>query len=266
MAITPSSISDSLLELLGPLQQNPVPDPGHYFMDTPDQLSLRRYGASPGSHSHDHFQVLLGLSGSLELEVEGRGVRVASGGGCVIAPGDRHDFESRHGSLCLVLDSAHPAWALCAGRVRAVAPPAQALPLAHYLASALQQGRPLARAHGPALLREAWLAGWGPESAPPPATRRPIDWPALQQWAARQWHTEVTVADLAAQVHLSPSQFAARCRDDQGMGAMAWLRGLRLTQARLLRSSGMAVAEVARRTGYRSPSALTAALRRTHNP
>ena len=33
-------------------------------MDTPDQLSLRRYGASPGSHSHDHFQILLGLQGS----------------------------------------------------------------------------------------------------------------------------------------------------------------------------------------------------------
>lgn len=231
-------------------------------MNASDLLSLRRYGASPGSHSHDHFQILLGLSGTLELEVEGHGVRVASGLGCVIAPGYHHDFESRHGSLCLVLDSAHPAWAQCAGLRGAVMPPAQALPLAHYLASALQQGHPLALAHGPALLREAWL-GSGPEPTPPPgARRRPIDWPALQQWAAQQWHNDLTVADLAAQVHLSPSQFAARCRDDQGMGAMAWLRSQRLAQARLLRGSGMAVAEVARRTGYHSPSALTAALRR----
>ena len=37
-------------------------------------------------------------------------------------------------------------------------------------------------------------------------------------------------------------------------------------QARVLRSTGMAVAEVAQRTGYRSPSALIAALRRAeHN-
>ena len=71
------------------------------------------------------------------------------------------------------------------------------------------------------------------------------------------------MADLAAQVHLSPSQFAARCRGEHGVGAMAWLRGLRLAQARVLRGTGMAVAEVAQRTGYRSPSALTAALRRT---
>jgi len=67
-----------------------------------DALSLRQYGASPGSHSHGHFQILLGLAGVLDLEVEGRGLRVASGGGCVIEPGARHDFESVHGSLCLV--------------------------------------------------------------------------------------------------------------------------------------------------------------------
>ena len=29
-------------------------------------LSLRRYGASPGSHAHAHFQVLVGLEGALD--------------------------------------------------------------------------------------------------------------------------------------------------------------------------------------------------------
>ena len=127
-------------------------------------------------------------------------------------------------------------------------------------------GRPLAQTHGPALLLEAWLAGSTPHTSLHRSTRqRTIDWPALQRWAALQWHRELNVADLAAQVHLSPSQFATRCREDQGMGAMAWLRGQRLAQARLLRGTGMAVAEVARRTGYRSPSALTAALRRAED-
>lgn len=223
-----------------------------------DALSLRQYGASPGSHSHGHFQILLGLAGVLDLEVEGRGLRVASGGGCVIEPGARHDFESAHGSLCLVLDSAHPGWARCMAHP---APAAHALPLARYLTSALQQGQPLALQHGPALLREAWLPH---EHAPSPTSprRRAIDWPALRQWAAGQWQHPLSVADLAAQVHLSPAQFAARCRQEQGLAAMAWLRGLRLEQAQWLRTRGLPVAEVARRTGYRSPSALTAALRR----
>ena len=114
-------------------------------MGAAESLSLRRYGASPGSHSHDHFQILLGLSGALDLEVAGHGVRVAPGGGCVIAPGDRHDFESSRGSVCLVLDSAHPGWAQCASAQLTTALPTDALPLAHYLASALQQGRPLAQ-------------------------------------------------------------------------------------------------------------------------
>lgn len=229
-----------------------------------ESLSLRQYGASPGSHSHEHFQILLGLSGALDLEVDGRGVRVAPGAGCVIAPGDRHDFESSRGSVCLVLDSAHPDWAQCANPRRTTTLSADALPLARYLASALQQGRPLAQTHGPALLLEAWLGDAHPH-IPQLNTerRRAIDWLALQQWAAQQWHRDLTVADLAARVHLSPSQFAARCREDQGQSAMAWLRSQRQAQARMLRGTGMAVAEVARRTGYRSPSALTAALRRT---
>ena len=43
---------------------------------------------------------------------------------------------------------------------------------------------------------------------------------------------------------------------------MQWLRQQRLAHARQQRGLGLSVAEVARRTGYRSPSALTAALRR----
>ena len=120
-------------------------------MTPTESLSLRHYGASPGSHSHDHFQILLGLSGTLELEIAGHGMRVAPGGGCVIAPGDRHAFESSRGSVCLVLDSARPGWAHCIGLRHRATPPADALPLARYLASALQQGRPLAQAQGPAL-------------------------------------------------------------------------------------------------------------------
>lgn len=218
----------------------------------PGTLSLRRYGASPGSHSHSHFQVLLGLSGMLELEIDGRGMRVPSGSGCVIAPGARHDFEARRGSLCLVLDSDSEGWAHCVQRTA----PATAWPLARYLASALSQRPqpPLAQSLGPALLLEAWqaVANSGARAqAAAPARGRPIDWTALERWAAQNWHQPLTVADLASRVHLSPGQFAARCQSEQGVGAMAWLR-----------AGGMAVAEVARQTGYRSPSALTAALRR----
>lgn len=229
-----------------------------------DTLSVRRYGAAPGSHSHAHFQILWGLSGTLELEVDGRGLRLACGAGCVIAPGALHDFASAQGSECLVLDSSDPHWARCLGQAPAAAT-APALPLVRYLAAALQQGSALAQQHGPALLLESWLLG-SAHAAPGTGRRRPIDWHALRTWVAAHWHRPLGVADLAQRVHLSPAQFAERCRHEQGLPPMAWLRSLRLEQAQWLRSQGVPVAEAARRTGYRSPSALTAALRRAAPP
>ncbi|MGJ7510337.1 helix-turn-helix domain-containing protein [Variovorax sp. GT1P44] len=218
-------------------------------------LSLRRYGASRGSHAHAHFQVLVGLDGVLDLEVEGRGRRIGVGDGWVVQPGDAHDFESRNGSRCLVLDSTQDLWAQRAGR-SPIAP--QVLSLARYLAVCLSQPStpPLALHHGQSLLLEAW----GPSLQ---STRgRTIDWAALSAWAQARWHRPLGVADLASVACLSPSQFAQRCRDELGVSAMQWLRTQRLMHAQQLRASGVAVAETARRTGYRSPSALTAALRR----
>lgn len=218
-----------------------------------DELSVRQYGGAPGAHAHAHFQILLGLDGVLELEVQGRGRRVGAGEGLVIAPGDRHDFESAQGASCLVLDSVQPAW----GRLLTQPPSPDLWPLARYLAASCVAGRVRAQSLGPALMLEAWT--------PPPLRlrpRRPIDWATLNAWASARAATPLSVADLAAQVHLSPAQFTERCRQDWGMSPMAWLRALRLDMARRLRASALPVAEVARRCGYRSPSALTAALRR----
>lgn len=220
-------------------------------------LSLRSYGASRGSHAHDHFQVLIGLDGMLELEIEGRGQRIAAGGGYVVAPGDRHDFEATGGSRCLVLDTGLAAWTACSNT-----PPAlpHALMLARYLAQCLSQAQhhALALQHGPQLLREAWALP-SPEA---PRARRRIDWSALTAWAEANWHQPIGVAELAAVACLSASQFAQRCREEQQMSVMQWLRIRRLAHARALRRGGLPVAEAARRTGYRSPSALTAAMRR----
>jgi AraC-like DNA-binding protein len=220
----------------------------------PEALSLRTYGPSPGSHAHDHFQALVGLEGVLELEVEGRGRRIAAGDAFLVAPGDRHDFESATGSRCLVLDTRLDLWSLCAAAPR---DRRQVGSLAHYLSHALLRHQPLAALHGPGLLLEAWG-----RPQPPAGTRRRIDWPALQAWAQPRLDQPLSVAQLAQQAHLSPSQFALRCHEAHGVPVMQWLRLQRLARAQQLRAMGLPVAEVARRTGYRSPSALTAALRR----
>jgi AraC-like DNA-binding protein len=217
-------------------------------------LSLRQYGTSPGSHAHDHFQVLLGLEGTLELEVQGCGMRISAGSGYVIAPGERHDFEADGSAHCLVLDTAETGWANAVGRPLQ---PTTSLALARYLQLALGRKDSLAQHYGPLLLLDCWRA---PKVAPVRSQRR-IDWSGLAQWCQQQMHRPLTVIDLAQQVFLSPSQFAVRCQQETGMRPMQWLRDLRLQRARLLRAQGLAMAEIARRCGYQSASALTAALR-----
>jgi AraC-like DNA-binding protein len=225
-------------------------------MATPQgSLSLRHYGASHGSHAHDHFQVLLGLDGVLELEVQGRGQRIGTGQGCVIAPGERHDFEARSGSRCLVLDTAQTGWAHCPAQPTQAA---QALALAHYLAQALQDPDSLAQHYGPLLLLDAWRT----PSPLPKRYERPIDWAQLAVWTGQHLHEPLSVAQLAQQVFLSPSRFAERCRRETGLSVMQWLRSQRLALAVQLRDDGTSVTETALRCGYQSPSALTAALRR----
>lgn len=231
------------------------PIPSEIMSAPQGSLSLRQYGASPGSHAHPHFQVLLGLDGVLELDIQGRGQRIGAGQGCVIAPGERHDFEARSGSRCLVLDTAHAGWAHCPAQP---AQAAQALALAHYLAQALQHPDSLAQHHGPLLLLDAWRA----PNAAPKRYERPIHWDQLAVWASQHLHETLSVAQLAQQVFLSPSRFAERCRRETGLSAMQWLRNQRLALAAQLRDSGLSVAEAALRCGYQSPSALTAALRR----
>lgn len=223
-------------------------------------LAVREYGRSPGSHAHDHAQVLIGLEGVLALEVEGRGLRIGAGDALLVGAGARHDFEAeRLRSRCLVLDSVHPLWA---GQPMRPRDAGAISALAQYLAATLQQGAPLARLHGPALLLEAW----SPASGTPQRPRRRIAWDALSAWVQANLHQPLGLAELAAQVHLSPSQFALRCHEVHGQSPIDWLRSLRLAKARELRALGQPVREVARRTGYRSPSALTAALRRTASP
>ncbi len=229
----------------------------------PGLLSLRHYGASHGSHAHSHFQVLLGLEGLLDLEIEGRGQRIAAGDGCVIPPGERHDFESRSGSRCLVLDTADAGWQYHAHRPMHNA---HASSLARYLDLALQRGSPAAQQWGAPLLLEAWGAE-GNQRLPHPPKRpqRPIDWRQLTAWARQHLHEPLTVAQLAQQVYLSPTQFASRCRSETGLSVMQWVRAQRLSLATHLRQRGHSVADTALQCGYLSPSALTAAMRKQRN-
>lgn len=218
------------------------------------EWSIRFYGPSPGGHSHDHFQVLWGLDGKLELEVEGKSAELSEGHGLVIAPNERHNFESLTGSRCLILDSPDIGWS-SRERIPRFAKATDLL--ARFIAEAIEQQLPIDQDHAALLYAQSW--GPLPEAR---RARRSVDWHALTRWVTGRLSTPLTAPDLAEEACLSESQFRSRCLEALGCSPMQWVRRLRLQQAQILRSQGMSVAEVAKRTGYDSPSALTAALQR----
>jgi AraC-like DNA-binding protein len=213
----------------------------------------------------DHFQVVFGMQGRLELMLKGRRHAVQAGRVLVIPPGEQRRCAMRSGAACLVLrsgEAAHrAALAPLAGQVRSVHP--STAHLMRYLASRRHADDAASQAATIELLI-ASLAASTPLGGP--RLRRSIDWEALDRWVDERLDEPLAVADLAAQVHLSAPQFALRCRAELGMSPMALVRRRRLAAARRCLDAGMPVDQVALQCGYQSPSALTAALRREPLP
>lgn len=198
--------------------------------------SLRRYRGDHGAHAHEHAQLLFGLQGSLEVEVDGRLARVDAETGLIVPAGARHASLARRGALVWVLDA----------------------PVAHGLERwrAFRLPAPLA----PCLPTDTLLAL--ATGAPRALPRRRLD-PALLAAQVRQHlHEPWPAARLAAACALSLPQFHARWPALTGATPQAWLRGLRLDEAERLLRAGRTAEAVAARVGYASASALLFALRR----
>lgn len=221
-------------------------------MSPTSHLSVRTYGQAPGGHMHDHFQLIWPLHGCLELEIEGKGIALQVGDGLLVRPGDRHDFESRNGSRCLVLDSSESVWLHRTDR------PTFARSVSHmaaFLAVALEEKLPLAIESGEQLLAQSWGASHSAGKV-----RRTIHWKTLTSWASVRLDQKLRTAELAELACLSESQFRARCLEELGLTPMQWIRQLRLIKAQQLREAGMNVADISARVGYETPSALAAAI------
>ena len=198
--------------------------------------SLRRYLGDHGAHAHAHAQVLFGVGGTLEIEVDGRPGRVDASAGLVVPPGARHASASRRGASVWVIDTP-PGPGL--ERLRAFAPPARwstRTDAADLLAAIAAAPRVLARRRLETAQVDEVLAGYLHE-----------DWPN---------------ARLAAVCALSVARFHARWLALTGLAPQAWLRAHRLDIAASLLRAGVPLETAALQVGYRSASALGVALRR----
>ena len=73
-------------------------------------LSLRHYNHDQIIHSHHHTQLVFGLRGRLDFEIEGQGSRIQQQFLAVVPSEARHACGSPDGSMCLVLDIPDGDW------------------------------------------------------------------------------------------------------------------------------------------------------------
>jgi AraC-like DNA-binding protein len=210
----------------------------HASPPRPITASLRRYHGEHAAHAHDFAQVLMGMSGCLELEVNGRAARVDASTGLVVPPGALHCFaaDADAGASVWVMDA--PAGAgLDRFKAFALWPGWSPRDSAAHLLSHL--------AHATSV-----------------QSRRKIDPARLEAVLTSSLHESWPVARMAALYCLSAPQFQTRWRALTGLTPQAWLRARRLDAAEPLLRCGWTLEAAALQVGYRSASALLFALQR----
>lgn len=197
--------------------------------------SQRRYLGEYAAHRHEHSQVLMGLKGLLELELDGRRTYVDAASALVVPAGMWHAYVADAPAAVLVIDS--PAYEGLE-RFRRFEPPS------HWKEN-LNAGRAVAE-----IVKASSLL-----------VRRRIDLAKLDAAIDADLHGAWSAARMAALCALSPQRFHRRFLELTGTTPMAYVRRRRLQKAEQLLRAGHTLEAAALQVGYSSASALCFALR-----
>lgn len=232
-------------------------------------LTLRQYTHDQIVHSHDHAQLVFGLSGALDFEVDGRGSQVVQQSFVVVPSGFHHACGSPEGSRCLVLDVPSDGWVTQnlgdhADASRRLLDHPGRLPLdtsqdnlVNWLANS-PVNDPVIAQQGAVLL----LASLNRAVPEVPGGRR-LPYAEFNAHIDQCAAYPLQVADLARITGLSTARLHARFVAECGQTPMDYIRSRRLHMAvRLLRTSALPIGEIAVRAGYSSQSAFSAAVLR----
>ncbi|MFJ2487470.1 AraC family transcriptional regulator [Pseudomonas sp. NPDC087639] len=232
-------------------------------------LTLRQYTRDLIVHSHEHAQLVFGLSGALDFEVEGCGSQVRQQSFVVVPSGAHHACGSPQGSRCLVLDIPDGQWVADSlgdhadASRRLLDNPARLSldsgqsQLVNWLANSPVTD-PVIAQQGAVLL----LASLNHAKPAEVCTRR-LPYAALDAHIEQNAAYPLQVADLAQVAGLSTARLHARFVAECGQTPMDYIRSRRLHKAMgLLRETVLPIGEIASRVGYSSQSAFSAAVLR----
>lgn len=238
------------------------------ILDLPAQCS---------THAHAQHQLIVGLEGCADFEVMGQGGAVNRLHACLVPGHEAHAFSGRGSNHMLILDLAtesslepgvvdddlsrlfeKPRFMRLDHRLQGLLDFA-----AHELAPGVEPQTPLQWHLGGVLLHTLHDRLFSRPVHTRPAAG--LDLTRIDSFIRQRLDQPVSVAEMAEQVHISPSHFHALFKQRAGQSPHQYVLGARVEEAvRLIRDSSMPLAEVASRCGFSSQSALTHAVRQHH--
>lgn len=241
---------------------------------------LRQRLSSADVHWHDYYELNLVLSGEAEHVVNGERHVLRAGSGFLLSPADFHEIRAIGPepltSLNTVVDAG-----LMEQQLAALGPAAldgfpwltddfaDAEPDLRRLQAEFEEPRLGSRRVTEALVaclvvELARRSGVHDRRAARPAGGED-DLRAAVLYVDRHFREPVTLADAAAQAHLSPNYFSERFRDYTGTPFQLYLQERRLRFARsLLAATDLSVSEVCHASGFNSLSHFGRAFRRRY--
>ncbi|WP_227368832.1 AraC family transcriptional regulator [Halomonas sp. M20] len=219
-------------------------------------VEMRAYPNRVLTDRHDFHQLLLGLSGSVELETDGRGARVVAGVLVPIIAGEQHHYLALRDNDCLALDLPVP-WC------EALELDVSMIHVPRRLPSALVASASELTAASPTA-----LLSWLNEALSDTGTK--VTAPRLrliqlisivEADLAHPWR----VNEMAVCCHLAEAVFARQFRALTGQTPHTWLITRRLDRARHLMSESTAsMTEIALTCGFADAAHFSRTFRRQY--
>ncbi|UTW13409.1 AraC family transcriptional regulator [Marinobacterium rhizophilum] len=221
-------------------------------------LDLRSYDRETRRHAHDYHQLVLPVSGALQMQIGSREGLVDGRQAAVIGAGEDHAFAGAVDNRFIVADI--PV---------ALAPLLQRLPAfvtlddslgryIRFLQTELEQGgSAVMRRQMLLLLIELLNERHGAAAALDRRLR------AAQVWMDEHLEQPVTLGQVAAAAHISPRQLSALFRQTLAMTPQQYLLERRMQTAwALLEAGELSIQRIAERVGYSSLAAFSDRFRR----
>lgn len=228
-------------------------------------------------HRHEHHQVVVGVRGEADLNVDGTGAHLDTWRACLVPTQARHDYcgDRQNHVLVIDLDPFVPALqspdhadyeklAPLFEKPRTLRLDSKLQNMVQFVAGEFDRSPDndgLKRHLAASILH--CMAERINEHRDPLPGRHAISPDTLRRYIMENLQRKITVSDLAGVACLSVSRFHQMFRDVTGVTPHQFLLQTRLEQAaQLLSATTLSISEVSFRTGFSSQSALTNALRK----